>query len=377
MRDRADRWVAAELLLMGLALVTLAIAIYAPRQSVIMPVRSEGIIDLRDGPGGWVGCTTGETPEHAVLVGDSCYQVTVGDDIGLYTIARAADTVFGPAPPETIAKYLALIVLGIALVILPWLLLPLGGRPAVAMSPLVFLADPLASFDIYWAGALAILVGLPLLLLAARRWMARMVAAVLVVAVIASFFRSAAGLPLLVGAAVLIFQHRRWAWLVLVGAAYILPTFVSPAHVFWHTAYIGLGYLDNPYGIEYADASAFAVAVAATGTSVYEPSWETALRSATIDLVMRDPAFVARTLGAKASAIVGANAILMIVALAASFALTRREAIVGAAVVAATTFPGLIAVPRQNYIFGLPMALAILAIVAIGRILTHRRTGAR
>jgi hypothetical protein len=76
-------------------------------------------------------------------------------------------------------------------------------------------------------------------------------------------------------------------------------------HPFWHTVYIGLGYLSNDYGLAYKDiiAAKKVHELAPDALLLLIPEYETALKTAVIDLLRKDPVFVVGTLLAKFGAV--------------------------------------------------------------------------
>ena len=140
--------------------------------------------------------------------------------------------------------------------------------------------------DIYWILGWAILFGLPLVLLAFRRWRdwsPLLLALAVAGGSFASSIRSHAGLPIVV-AAVVVALVRGGTWprrLALVATLFVINLSLSSfalegirterdatighagasdaliaAHPFWHPTYLGLGWLDNQYDIKWNDTIA-------------------------------------------------------------------------------------------------------------------------
>jgi hypothetical protein len=133
-------------------------------------------------------------------------------------------------------------------------------------------------------------------------------------------------------------------------------------HPFWHTVYIGLGYLSNDYGLAYKDIVAAKKAHELAPDAPYcSPEYETALKTAVIDLLRKDPVFVVGTLLAKF------GAVLVYFLFAANFGLLAairypKSWAVEVAFVAGLAFNalfGLVAVPRLSYLEGF-IAFAML-----------------
>ncbi len=133
-------------------------------------------------------------------------------------------------------------------------------------------------------------------------------------------------------------------------------------HPFWHTVYIGLGYLSNDYGLAYKDIVAAKKAHELAPDAPYcSPEYETALKTAVIDLLRKDPVFVVGTLLAKF------GAVLVYFLFAANFGLLAairypKPWVVEVAFVAGLAFNalfGLVAVPHPAYLEGF-IAFAML-----------------
>ncbi len=133
-------------------------------------------------------------------------------------------------------------------------------------------------------------------------------------------------------------------------------------HPFWHTVYIGLGYLSNDYGLAYKDIVAAKKAHELAPDAPYcSPEYETALKTAVIDLLRKDPIFVAETLIAKF------GMVLIYFLLAANFGLLAAirypkpwaVEVAFAAGLAFNALFGLVAIPRLSYLEGF-IAFAML-----------------
>ncbi len=133
-------------------------------------------------------------------------------------------------------------------------------------------------------------------------------------------------------------------------------------HPFWHTVYIGFGYLSNDYGLAYKDIVATKKAHELAPDAPYcSPEYETALKTAVIDLLRQDPVFVVGTLLAKF------GAVLVYFLFAANFGLLAAirypkpwaVEVAFAAGLAFNALFGLLAVPRLSYLEGF-IAFAML-----------------
>jgi len=133
-------------------------------------------------------------------------------------------------------------------------------------------------------------------------------------------------------------------------------------HPFWHTVYIGLGYLSNDYGLAYKDIVAAKKAhELAPDVLLNSPQYEAVLKTAVIELLRKAPVFVAETLVAKF------GVVLIYFLLAANLGILAAirypkpwsvEVAFGVAIAFNALF-GLLAVPRLAYLEGF-IAFAML-----------------
>ncbi len=71
-------------------------------------------------------------------------------------------------------------------------------------------------------------------------------------------------------------------------------------HPFWHTAYIGFGYLNNDFGIKYLDQVGMDTVVAINPKVAFlSPQYESILRTQTLNLVRSQPLFAIMTIFSK------------------------------------------------------------------------------
>ena len=257
----------------------------------------------------------------------------LSDDQGLYLIVPWLTHLLGGHDPLSTLRWMALLAFAIPVALYPWLIRELSGSTLAGLvSPFLLLIGlwllPLA--DIYWVASWAILTLLPVVLLLDRRWprfALPLLLGLLVLASVASAIRGQAGLPVLVAAAIVVVR-RPWRWwaragaVVLCALAYLsfsgfgmaavraerdhqldgraLAGGTSTSHPFWHTAYVGLGYLPNDWDIRYQDPIGYRDAlrvdptVASTG-----PRYNRILRERYFKLVRSDPWFTFRDYGAK------------------------------------------------------------------------------
>lgn len=71
-------------------------------------------------------------------------------------------------------------------------------------------------------------------------------------------------------------------------------------HLFWHSIYLSLGYLNNPYGIEPSDTNAVQKALSINPVVPYaSPAYESLLKRETFNVIKMHPVFVFNSLAAK------------------------------------------------------------------------------
>ena len=266
--------------------------------------------------------------------GQRCLASGIGDDQGLYLYVPLVGQLFGETDPFLLLKWMFTWVMAFAVLLYPLIFgtlfrsIPVG---LLAPLPLLFGFDFLQNTDIYWIVGWAALLGLPLVLLALDRdrW-DRHATALLVSAVavggFATSIRSQAGLPILIAAAIVaLIRGGRWRnralTLGVVTAAYLVfssvPLLIAreyrdhstgvnysagapTSHAFWHPIYLGLGYLENPYGIKWDDSVALAAVVRERPGTVYlSHEYEQTLKGLYLDILREDPGFVAKTYAVK------------------------------------------------------------------------------
>lgn len=140
-------------------------------------------------------------------------------------------------------------------------------------------------------------------------------------------------------------------------------TQLDPGHSFWHSVYIGFGYLPNPYGLEYRDKVAYdLVAQADPAVVPFTPRYHAILREAVFDFAGNHPWFVLRTFAAKALVLLGW---VLPLALPGLFFLWAGAPpgrpwlpLLGSA--AFYALPGILVYPSKNYVFGLLALGAVL-----------------
>ena len=270
----------------------------------------------------------------------SYYSAAHTDDPGIYVYVPEAAHVLGIHDPRVALKLLALGSFALLAIIYPLVFYDLFGSVAAAVvAPLLLGAFTfLRNSDIYWvAGWCALLCLPPLFLVATRRWTRWSAAACVAAALVASYagsIRSQAGLGVVLAAlGVVAFRSPTWrqrglvALLVVAAYVSINPLLVrgletyrdheiaayidthpgwrnvsSSGHPLWHSAYIGLGYLPNRWGIVWRDSSAAAAVRRVDPNAPFlSPRYSTILRHLYFHIVETDPGFVLRGYADKAA----------------------------------------------------------------------------
>jgi hypothetical protein len=139
-------------------------------------------------------------------------------------------------------------------------------------------------------------------------------------------------------------------------------------HAYWHTVYIGLGYVDNPYGIVYRDEAARARAEeVAPGVDYCSPEYDAVLRGECLKLLREDPAFIGKILLAKVAKLL---LLLMVFAnLGLVAAWTHRKPLAvdvafGLALGFSSLF-GILAVPVESYCLGFIALAALFGVTSL------------
>ena len=130
---------------------------------------------------------------------------------------------------------------------------------------------------------------------------------------------------------------------------------IGEGHPLWHTAYIAMAWVPNPYIPRYADAlGAEKAAAARPGVPMYSAEYERILRAATIALVRDHPLLVIENLAEK----IGMTAAFLLLVANAGFFLRVRgfaRSRYGLAFLGAIGFEalfGIVAVPEVRYLLG-------------------------
>jgi hypothetical protein len=335
------------------------------------------------------------------------YPVGGGDDQGLFLIVPWLTHLLGAHDPVNVLRWMALLAFAIPVALYPWLIREISGSTlGGVLSPFLLLIGlwlmPLG--DIYWTAAWSILALLPIVLLLDRRWPRHglaLLCGVLVLASLASAIRGQAGLPVLLGA-VFVLVRRPWSNLGRAGAialclvAYIsvsnigmaaaraershqlegrpLATDTGNGHPFWHTVYIGLGYLPNDWDIRYYDGVAYRDVLREEPKAKFlGPAYGRILRDRYVHLVGQQPFFAIKDYAAKV--IVSLRpAVVALVGLALIGPLLllsgarrqrwRRDALFVSIAAFVAILAPLLAIPEGGYLLGWLAAVLLGSILA-------------
>ncbi|HWM10625.1 MAG TPA: hypothetical protein VNO82_14830 [Solirubrobacteraceae bacterium] len=256
-----------------------------------------------------------------------------GDDQGLFLLIPWLANVLGWEDPVNLLRWTALIALGVAIALFPWMVRAISGSTLAAlMSPFALLIGlwlmPLS--DIYWVATWVALLLIPLVLILDRRWPRRglpLLLGLLVLASAASAIRSQAGLAVLICAALVVFRRPWSGWMksgavVLCVVAYLsvgtfgiaaarevresqlgdrtLASQTGSSHPLWHSAYIGYGYLPNDWDIHYFDDIGYRDVLREDPKAKFNgPAYHRILRERYLSLLVDHPVHTAKVYGAK------------------------------------------------------------------------------
>ncbi|MDX6514317.1 MAG: hypothetical protein QOE36_3821 [Gaiellaceae bacterium] len=273
----------------------------------------------------------------------------------------------------------------------------LGLIPGI-VAPLLVLwkFDFVLDTDYYWIPAWTVIVSLALLMLV-RRPRAWMLVPPLVVASFGDSMRFGCGVAaFLVACTLVLTRVDGWAarfrllavsllayvsisgiamsGLVLYRDSQVTATPSTPRS-FWHTAYIGLGFLPNSYGIRYDDGIGLITARKRDPGVVYlSPAYNADMRTAYWSVVRKHPTFALQSYWTKVHVAVRRGLStwslgILLAPLLGLFGPGRREfrqrATIAAAGVAVTALPGLLAIPSERYLLGFEGALGLLWMLSL------------
>src|SRR5947209_5425463 len=143
----------------------------------------------------------------------------------------------------------------------------------------------------------------------------------------------------------------------------------------WHSVYIGLGYIDNPYGIRYEDGVAYAAAKRIDPNVVYlGPGYPHAMRKLMLRMVEHHPGFVARSLFAKLRAVIrhsisqfwlGLGLTFLALSFGRSQSERRRTALLAGPATIITLVPPVLVMPFTQYELGFFGAAGFLWLLGV------------
>jgi SAM-dependent methyltransferase len=127
-------------------------------------------------------------------------------------------------------------------------------------------------------------------------------------------------------------------------------------HLFWHTAYLGLGYLTNPFVPEWRDSLAVEYVQAIDPAAIYGgEEYEKLLRSQVTGIVRRHPRFILDTVAAKSGVLAFMLLLTINIGFAAAISKPKPPGTEAAFWLAMATAaaPGIIAIPAAQYVLGM------------------------
>lgn len=143
------------------------------------------------------------------------------------------------------------------------------------------------------------------------------------------------------------------------------------SHPFWHSIYVGLGAIDNPYGISWHDQVAVDKAISVReNVRPLSEEYEAILRDQVLSLVRNDPAFILEVIGFKLAKIFIYILLFLNVALYWLRKTWRTHVLDHVPYVTAAAFaaaPGIATMPFRQYLLGLFAITALWATAIIDR----------
>lgn len=355
-----------------------------------------------------------------------CYPAGTTDDQGIYLVLPLFAEAVGIDSPELAMKWLYITLFGLLAFVAPLIFHALFGSVLAGLFAglaIVFRLDVFANTDVYWFSSWCYLLAVPLLLLVYKRWNGWLsvvaLAGVVVIGSFATVVRIHAGLPILLGALIVAFLRRTTLLRLLPTALALFLAYLSfgfaldgvreyrdrtvgdpslsdrypTRHPFWHNVYIGLGYLPNPYGIEWDDSVAIKlVERRKPGAEYLSPEYERTLRDEFFHILGKDPAFVLDNLITKTGIAFDTardrfGSVLLLAPFALFFGRNRREwkryLVIAAPMFLISLPPPVLTMPLPQYQIGwlgawatLWLLLACWAIVVLPGELRVRLDGA-
>jgi hypothetical protein len=337
------------------------------------------------------------------------YAIEKGDDEGEYVYVPLLSRLFGVADPLIMFRYLYIALVAMTAALYPTIIYRLTRSVLAAIaSPAIFAACTISMgfTDIYWLPAWGALTLLPVVFLLARDWPKLGSGALMGIALIAgwmSSIRSDSGLGIAIAALIVLLVKQRRRWLLPLSVAGVIVAYISvstfvfsairaerdhrigpvaaksieitTAHSLWHTAYAGIGYLRNSYGLHFSDAVPYeAVQHLAPGTVFLSRRYEALVRKAFWGFVRRHPLEVIRQYAAKLLVTIADTAPYGLIVLLTWPAmllvdparrLARRWALLAVPMLVVALSPVMLAMPQEEYEQGLYGVLGALGIVGL------------
>jgi hypothetical protein len=223
------------------------------------------------------------------------------DDPGLYIVVPRVAHLFHLSVAHAYDLTIGLCILAAALIgaaaIKEW-----NWKVAVYFAAAVGLTA--VAGDVYIFLALPAIAGIPWLTRSERHipWIAAL-------AGVCSVFRSGAALPYAVLLVLLCWRKKPVLAVAVIALAFIPSTLARQTypqtHPFWHSVYIGLGWVHNSEVPKYQDEVGFAKVKALDPAAVYpSQEYETALRREVFRLARQEPWIIAENLIAKSLALI-------------------------------------------------------------------------
>jgi hypothetical protein len=346
----------------------------------------------------------------AVATHGFVYPANGGDDEGIYLYLPVAGHLLGNDNPLSLEKWFAILGMALIPLLYPLLFFVLFDSLAAAIVvPLVAVEGVrgLINTDLYWIGAWILMLGLPIVYVAAKHRARPWLCTALLggAALLASFATSVraqaglgvAGVAAIVGLVCIRGWWRKAAAVALVVVAYLsimtfafagvrayrnhvshMPASSLPyAHPLWHPTYLGLGYLPNKWGIRWEDAVGLAAARKVDPHVVYlSPHYEQILRHLYFTAVKSDPGWALHLYGVKLATLTHAGfsrnwlAILLAPVLLAFGPAARRlrfQLLLLLPCLVLAIIPAELTIPSYNQ--GFLGGLALLSFLVVGAVL--------
>ena len=142
-------------------------------------------------------------------------------------------------------------------------------------------------------------------------------------------------------------------------------------HALWHNVYLGFGYLNNKYGIEYNDNIARAKVASVVPNNkyrAYNQEYNDILRREFFKLVKNDPLFTLTTVFSKVGILIGYLLVYANVGLIASFYRTKERSIEVSFWLAMvfSSLPAILVMPNSVYMLGFIAMATLYGVYSIG-----------